>query len=566
MSQPKPWIRFLFSALFLALGLWQVFGPSLTFSGLAFTGLGAQVHGDLGDARFNLMVLEHTWRWFQGLHPSLFNIPMFAPATNTYSYSDLWFGMAPMYWMFRSARYGMGFDIYGAYEALLIVTAILNFVTFTALARMVARIITREGDGTSSSNALYFITPLAAYFFTFALNRQANLYHPQLWPQFWIVISALGLLTWLKGASAGVRPRWQVLAPWLFVGGAALQFITAFYYFWFWLWTLAVLGLSGVVFFRRELIPFFKIKLKELGFPILFFGGLTAPFLLQYLAAARTVGRFEAVPHSWVAIVATVPRPTSWWMLPAGHWQTDWIPFRDWVLSQPMSQEHILGLGIGTGLLCFAFLALAVAKLWKRGHLPANTRSSLAVIVIPILAMLFFTLVSGRFSPWVLVTYLFPAGQVIRAVGRIQIFMLLFWALLMLWVLVRSSDWKLGRLKLQPWIVALVTFTVVAEAHLSKPNLFSRDESEARITALVAQGQARLDQAFANGTSCDYFYHPPGFLPGADSSNLDAVFAAWRLGFTTVNGYSGRAPRGYANTVNDLNMLLPGQRACEVGQ
>lgn len=544
-------IRAFIFLFFLAFGLGQVFGGSWIAGGW-----GERLLGDLGDVRFNILVLEHTWRWFQGLHPSLFDMPMFAPSPHVYAFSDLWFGLAPIYWFLRSGIVAPALDMYGAYEGLMISGAILNFASFYFLAQSVIRSMTPATASGALSVRNTAIAAFGAYLFSFGLIRQSNVYHPQLWSQFWVVVSAIGL--WLGWVAPARDLRLRSLAPWLFVGGAALQFVTAFYFFWFWIWTLSVLATvlaiamvraSGFTQLRRAILNF----VRQTIVPGIAFAGLVSPFLFRYLAAARLEGRFGAEPHSWVAIVATVPKVSSWWRLPEGHWQANLFSFLGDLKSLPMWQEHVLGSGFFTSLIALVLLGLGVRTILKEKW---SQTQVLALIVIPLLAMFFFTLASGRVSPWALVTYLFPAGQVIRAVGRIQIFMLLFWALLGVWAMVRfkARSWM--------WLGACVV--MVAETLWQPAMTFTRTQSEARIAALEATGRAQIDAVLASGGRCDYLYYPQAFLPGHETENIDAVFASWRLGFTTVNGYSGRNPRGYANTANELEALMPNLRGCSL--
>ena len=60
------------------------------------------VPGDLGDARFNIYILEHVYRWLTGQAPSLLSPPMFHPYPNTLGFSDNHAGSALVHAGFRA--------------------------------------------------------------------------------------------------------------------------------------------------------------------------------------------------------------------------------------------------------------------------------------------------------------------------------------------------------------------------------------------------------------------------------------------------------------------------------
>ena len=59
------------------------------------------VLGDLGDARFNLYILEHTFRYLTGLEASYQSPEMFYPFPGTLLFSDTHVGSVPFYMLFR---------------------------------------------------------------------------------------------------------------------------------------------------------------------------------------------------------------------------------------------------------------------------------------------------------------------------------------------------------------------------------------------------------------------------------------------------------------------------------
>lgn len=462
------------------------------------------ISGDLGDARFNIMVLEHTWLWVKGVpaHHSLFNMPMYYPHPNTYAYSDSLFSIAPLYWLLR----WMGLDLYLSFQFWIVICSILNFTIYYLFAKKLI-----------SCSTLY--SSLGAYIFSFALPRITHLGHAQLVAQFFSVISAAGLMMLWKS------PRSKI-APYLFVGGAIAQFASSFYFFWFWVWTLAVYGIY--ICLKPDRRKTFKAFICALRKDHFFFatgiGLLVAfPFLLHYASASREFGR-----RSWSLITALLPRVYSWIALPPDHWEWPLVPFKKAITELPFTNEHYLSFGLLTWIGMLAVLVFTYRN------------KSTRYLAIPIIAMFFFTFCIGKISPWVFPAHLLPAGRSIRAVGRIQIYMLLFWSTALVSALHTFNFKNKRRSTLLLGCFILIFF---AENTYTPSFHFSRHEEIERIASLTA----KLDP------SCKFLYVPEGFAHSlqhpefADHANLDAMVVAFTHGISTINGYSGQQPAEYQN-------------------
>lgn len=473
--------KWLFPILLCAFGLYFTFSD--------FWKSFDAINGDIGDARFNALTLEHTWLWLKGIHPDLFNRPMFYPHANTYAYSDYMLGAAPLYWFFRS----LGSDILLSYQSWMIACCALNFAAFFAMAKKTFQFST-------------VIAAIGAYAFAFSLPRITHLEHVQLVGQFWIVLSAMGAIAWWK------NPK-SVAAPIAFVTGACLQFISAFYFFWFWIWSLAMIAIFISINStrRQKLKEWFQQISKQNTLAIFMVAGISVlPFLYHYVLAAKEMGA-----RGWVVISNTVPRLYSWTFLPTNHWQSFATPFKEWALALPVTHEHYLSFGLIT------WAAMIAALVWVYRQKP------LRYLSIPLLMMFAFTLTSGRFSSWVFMTYLFPGGTAIRAVSRIQIFMLLFWVVVLMHYLRYLSTQKTRAL------VALVCLALVGESFYRSEWFFSRSAETLRI-------QNRIG---AIPEECEVLAFANGFAPFADFSNMDATWIANQLQLPTINGYSGNQPQ-----------------------
>jgi hypothetical protein len=471
-----------FPFLACAFGLW--------FSFRSFWSGQDLISGDLGDARFNTVILEHTWLWLKGVHTSLFDLPMYYPHPNAYAYSDYLFGTAPIYWFFRA----IGWDELLSFQGWLIAGIALSFFVFYGIARRLLRFSV-------------LLSTLGAYLFSFSVLRFSHLEHAQMASSFWILVSAAGLIHWARDPKSR-------LAIFAFITGEALQFITAYYYFWFWLWALVMLGIYFLVSAGRR-IAFFQwmkaIPPKFLFSVLMVEAILVSPFLYHYLLAARELGR-----RGWVSITAALPRLQSWLALPTDHWQWPWVPFKESILSLPMIQEHYLSLGLMTWLIAL-FATISIFK-----------KNEKRFLLFPIAMMFVLTFVVGRFSLWIFMSYLFPGGSAIRAVGRIQIFMLIFWVPVLLYGL---QSWLSMRGKIKAFAMVAI-LGMLSECLYTPTQVFSRRAEKEEVQALVAQIPDSC-RVIAFGKTPDYRLH------------LDAIRAAFATGRVTLNGYSGSEPPGY---------------------
>src|SRR5260370_4192660 len=60
-----------------------------------------QIPGGFDEARFNMYVLKHGYRWLTGLDKSFWSAPFFYPAQNVITYSDNHLGSFLFYSVFR---------------------------------------------------------------------------------------------------------------------------------------------------------------------------------------------------------------------------------------------------------------------------------------------------------------------------------------------------------------------------------------------------------------------------------------------------------------------------------
>ena len=184
-----------------------------------------RVPGDPGDVRFVHYCIEHTWAWLAGhpLHRHFWDLPFFFPAPEVGAYSDVLFGVAPPYWLFRAL--GAGPD--RAYVLWLLCTSSLNAA--------VATWFLQSTIGVGRLGAAAGAVLLAA-----GAPRVHFLYHPQLISTYWL-LAIVGLVVLAVRAPGTRRAR----AAWF---GTALAFAaqawSSYYLCWFLAFALGVAALA----------------------------------------------------------------------------------------------------------------------------------------------------------------------------------------------------------------------------------------------------------------------------------------------------------------------------------
>ncbi len=103
---------------FASLGLFFTFRPIL-LSRFAL------MQADPGDTVYMTYIFEHSYRWLlqNPLHSNFWDMPIFYPAKNVSAYSDILFGVVPIYWFFRAMQFLPDTSV----QLWMITVALMNF-------------------------------------------------------------------------------------------------------------------------------------------------------------------------------------------------------------------------------------------------------------------------------------------------------------------------------------------------------------------------------------------------------------------------------------------------------
>ena len=488
------WIAFI---IFVLLGLFGYSFPSVDWF--------AAIPGDLGDARFNSVILEHLYGWATGSWKSLWSPTFFFPFENVLAFSDNHFGSAWSYIILRLA----GFDRETAYSGWYVVGNVLNFVAAFFVIRHL---------GFSA-----FSAAAGSFVFAFALPALEQAGHAQLNYRFAMPLAMLSFWIFLskrKLTSLGIVVFWL-----------AVQFYCSIYLGLFLIYLLFGILLSYLFLNRQGFISDIKEhwnkepkKTKQYFF-IMGTAATLSIFLL--LAKYRFVMADYGHLRSWSEISSMLPRLSSYFLADDSV-LSSWVG--GWVTDIPMRHEHQMFFGVGVWF-------LMIYGTWCIWYKKLNYDLG-RIVSISLMLLMFVTVSIGGFSLYRALFYLPGLGS-IRAVSRVVLVMLLPVAILVS-VGVENLFLKfapisiLHRVILALFIIALLSsemlfftnyITPIVTVHNRQKELLDYLPAALSKSSVLIVTQKNNEQSYL--------------------TEIDGMILAQDLGLPTLNGYSGSAPPGY---------------------
>jgi hypothetical protein len=462
-----------------AIGMVAVFHRTL-FSGLRFT------PGGEGDARLIHYLLEHGWRWLSGhpLHASLWSPPILWPQPDMATYTDILLGFGPLYWPWR---------VLGAGPHL----AFVFFVLLCWTLNMVA--------GYLLLKRCFSLPPVAAtagaFFFAFGSPRAANVLHPQLIPQFFIVMALFAVIRLLEGTDH--RWRWSVILG----ASLALQFYSAWYPFLFFGFGLILASAAALLVpeARRTLWSALSRAWVPLVVSALVSAAVITPGVVKYSQAVTVVD-----PGEKLRLVT--PTPLSLVMTGKEHVLYGWL--QEDLRQRDAGPPHANGIGIVTTL-------VALSGLW------IGRRRARVVWLVAGASLLAVVGISwfGTENLWTLAFRdVVPGAEAIRALPRILRFLLYPAA-----VGIGIATSRLVDRKRYLFVGCLAVICLVEQLH--HPRTFDRIEVERRELAIAA----------AIPEECDAFYLTRRSTRRG-KVHEDAMWASMAAGKPTLNSRMGHNP------------------------
>ncbi len=463
------------------------------------------IPGDLFDARFNSVILEHLFQWVQGTAPRLWSPAFFYPFENVLAFSDNHFGSGWVYILFRS----VGLHREQAYLGWFVVGNLLNFCVSYCVLRRLGFSIVAAGAG--------------AFVFAFGLPALLKEAHAQLIYRFAVPLSFLAYYQYLQ-SKAPTKLAQSVL--WL-----AVQFYCSIYLGMFLAYLLAATTLAAALCQGGRLRSGWKTGWarqsgwQHAGALLLLLASVigTGWLLVQY----QSVSTFYGFTRPAGEILSMLPTPTSYLF-------ADRSLLSGWVGASlpdvPMRHEKQMFFGIGLSL-------IALAGLWQAWQGRLQQAGVGRVASLALLVLMLLTLLVGQYSLYKVLLFL-PGVSSIRAVARIVLVMLLPMGILAAigfeWVLSRQTLRRLGWPVGFALIVLLTAETVYYQPYSTPIHVWL--DRQAQFKALVPADPSKDAILFVTSKPGD----------GPESVvELDAMILAQDMGLPTLNGYSGNFPPGF---------------------
>jgi len=491
--------------------------------------------GDLIDARFNSVILEHLYNWLRhglnGNWADIWSPAFFYPYQNVLAFSDNHFGTALSYILLRSLGLSREISFSGWYA----IGFCLNFACSYSVFR-------RFQFGSFASSA-------GAFVFTFALPVIAQDGHSQFSYRFAIPFAFLAL--WNFGIHRNLRSlAW--LAFW-----TSLQFLCSIY-----------MGVFLSIFLATCLLPIYLLTrnawvISAAGARVAHNSKYNwvylALLIVSVLASLTLAMKYQAVSQQYGfasdpwEINQITPRLESYLIAD----RSELSGFIGKALGENLSKspyrsEHQLFLGVGVMI----FLLLGtffcwVGKITQNSH-PNQMQIQVGKIACIALVTLFLgTLMYGVGSIWMSLTII-PGLNAIRAVTRI-ILIMMFPASIMVTIACEKLYYS-PALSNSPKKIILIIGTAIL---LCSETMFFQNSR----TPIEAWSQRNriLEDGLKTPFKTDsiLFVAKDERKPGYELPEVDAMVFAQDKGISTINGYSGKFPPG--NDHNPIERCISAQ-------
>lgn len=486
---------------FLALGILAVALPSMDYL--------RAVPGDLGDARFNSVVLEHLYLWTKGLEPGLWSPGFFYPYPGALTFSDNHFGSGALYVALRYLR----LDREYAFDLWYLASYVLNYAAcFHALRRF--------GYGAVASAC-------GAFFFAFALPVSESSGHAQLGFRFAVPLALASfhdLVEHREFRQLGYVTGWVALEFYCSIYlGFFLVFLLAAYIAatsvrWklngvrvSGFWTALVNAYAGAT--RREVaITVASVAISALAITALLF---------PYAHYSKLYG-FQ---RSTEEVVTMLPRWGSYFL---ADWSWIWSGLSAQVDDIPVRHEHQMFVGLGAVVLALAGVG------YRRDRWGAASLIAIGLLVL-------VTMKFPHFSIYLKLIKL-PGISSIRAVARIVLVMLFPISILVARGVERSI--RVPRQRGLAVVVTLAALLMIVECVAFTAYRTPIKAWRDRLAFYQGEVPAQLPSSaiiFVPVSKPDDPFFP----------ELDGVILAQDRGVMSLNGYSGNAPLSFRADFND---------------
>ncbi|XQA77659.1 hypothetical protein ACM9W9_18015 [Xanthomonas sacchari] len=463
------------------------------------------VPGDLIDARFNSVILEHLHQWVLGQTPSLWSPGFFYPAKDVLALGPNHLGSFLPY----SAMRLIGLDREQAFTLWFILGGVLNFLcAYIAFRKLGLR---ASGAGA------------AAFVFAFSLPVLAQQAHAQFAYRMFVPFAFACFYDWLRTA----RPyalAWSALCLMaqfycsIDVGVFTVYLLIAMLLAWL------IAGRGGEIYAQvRSFLTFSKLRESLIAVAVI---SSSCALVLVLLLKCREAIRENGVVYSHEDVIGMLPQVWSYLIADYSGLTRD---IGAWIQGVSVRQEQQLFIGVGVLLFCLIGSLVVLRKIENADLGKVSLLATLVLIV--------GTLNIGAFSLYPILLNL-PGIAAVKVVTRVLLVMVVpigilcgigFQRMLML----HCNGGALRQLVSAAFLFVLLVLESVMFQPNSTPFMDWRARLDAFASRVPEEGRGVGGVLFAERS-----------MQAPYMEDLDAMMYAQDHGMVTANGYSFYVPKG----------------------
>jgi hypothetical protein len=459
--------------------------------------------GDLGDARFNLFLLEHASQFFLGEVEQFWSAPFMYPESEVIAISDNFLGSAPFFMLFRV----LGLNIFTSFQCWIILMAILNYWTAFKLSNYILK--------------NKWLAGLSAFIFAFSISLVSQMNHAQTFPRFALPLVILGLLLWRKHLT------WKYFA--FSITMLVYQFYCGIYLGFFTLIPFLILFIIIVYSNYKALIQ--KLKLKKVK--ILYTFSILLNLFFLFILLAPYIRRSKSAHlNSFEEISSTLPSLKSY--LTSSPGTILHKPLEEFIgKDHPAFWDH----NLFPGWIVIIFFIISFLLLLKRwfGKSKVLSKEHYLVLFTGFLTFIIFLRIEN-ISIYFLVHQL-PGFSALRSFTRVVNVQLLFFGI-SLGIVTLYFIKKQQVSSLLIFMIALPFLVIDNYIYYDSAKRVSKSKLETRHKSMIEKINHLPEGSV-------FSYEPETFQDPTYFYQLDAMLAAQALNLKTVNGYTAQAATDY---------------------
>ena len=460
------------------------------------------IPGDLGDARFNSVVLEHFYLWVRGEYSYIWSPTFFYPFKETLAFSDNHFGTAIIYSFFRI----IGLERESAFLGWFTVGVLLNYLSAYYVLKKL---------GFSSLSSV-----CGAIIFSISLPTIFKTAHAQLTYRFGIPLAFWFMYSWLFSKNIKYFIVFGLILIWQFFASIYLGLFLTYFLLSYFIIHLIICYQKG------ESINIFRSSFKEdviKRFWLLLLLATGSFLLIFMLYKYASVGELYNLHRSPTEIKSMLPRIGSYFINDQSFLYHDISAG----IVVPMRHEHQMFIGVIPGLLLILGVYYAMVS---------KTSTFYKTAFFSMIFLILFTLSVNDHSIYGLV-YSLPGISSVRAVSRIILVILLPASILISLSMERITNWISVKYnnKISSSIGVLLILLLLSEIYSVSHYNTPIQEWKNREDAVVSKLPPKIDKN--NILLVTWGGFSPRFL-----FELDAMIVSQDLKIPTLNGYSGNVP------------------------